>query len=291
MKPAPFDYARPESIAEVLAALAEANGDAKLVAGGQSLIPLMALRMASPSLLIDIARVPELKGIDISPDGTRIGALTRWREIERHKELGDAQPLLATAVKHVAHYQIRTRGTIGGSCAHADPASEIPAVALTCEATFEIASVRGTRIVSAEHFFVGTLTTALEPDELLIAVRFPQWPADRRYAFQEFARRSGDFALAGCVVFFDLEDDGRCRAPHIGVFGVDDRPRRLAEVEAALVGQHLTSDVIAAASNLAAHVIAPQDDLHAPADYRRALLGVLLERALTAAIVPQDLAA
>ena len=291
MKPAPFEYLRPETLADVLRALSETGDEAKIIAGGQSLVPLLALRMAAPRLLIDIARVPDLRGISITPEGTRIGALTRWREIERDADLRRAQPLLATAVKHVAHFQIRTRGTIGGSCVHADPAAEMPAVALTCEATFEIASSRGTRIVAAEDFFTGTLQSIVEPDELLVALHFPPWPTTRRFGFQEFARRSGDFALAGCVVFFDFDDNGLCRNPHLGVFGVDDRPRRIAVAEAALAGKAPTPDVIARAAEFAANAVEPQDDLHAPADYRRSLLRTLIERALTQAGAVRDLAA
>ena len=291
MKPAPFAYVRPETMAEALTSLHEAGGDAKLIAGGQSLVPLLALRMAAPRLLIDIARVPELRGISETAEGTRIGALTRWRDIEYDARLRRSQPILAAAVKHVAHYQIRTRGTIGGGCAHADPASEIPAVALICGATFEIASTRGTRILPAEDFFIGTLATALEADELLVALRLPPWPSTRRYAVQEFARRSGDFALAGCVVCFDLDGQGRCVDPRVGVFGVDDRPRRLPAVEQALAGQHPATALIATAADLAARAVQPQDDLHAPADYRRALLRVLVERAMTEASALPDVAA
>lgn len=280
MKAAPFDYIRPETIPDVLAALVGAAGEAKVIAGGQSLVPLLALRMAAPTLLVDISRVSDLRGVAITSSGTRIGALTRWREIERSPEIRAAQPLLATAVKHVAHYQIRTRGTIGGSCAHADPASEIPAVALACDATFEVASPRGPRRIPAEAFFTGTLATALEPDELLVAVHLPPWPAARRFAFQEFARRSGDFALAGCLAFFDLDADGRCQNPRVGAFGIDERPRRLVDVEAILAGRHLTPSLAAEAAAVAGRVVEPQSDLHAPADYRRALLQVLAERVL-----------
>ncbi len=287
MKPAPFDYVRPGTLPEALSILSQANGDAKPIAGGQSLVPLLALRMTAPRLLVDITRLPELKGIDVTPNGVRLGALVRWRDIESDPELRRQQPLLVEAVKHIAHYQIRTRGTVGGSCAHADPAAEMPAIAITCDAEFEVASLRGVRLISACDFFTGVLTTALEPDELLIALHLPKWPAARRHGFQEFARRSGDFAIAGCALFWDEDQDGRCIAPHVGVFGVGDAALRLQIVEDALSERRLTPDLIARAGELAERAVEPQDDLHAPAAYRRSLIRVLTERALSdAAIQP-----
>jgi aerobic carbon-monoxide dehydrogenase medium subunit len=283
MKPAPFEYARPETLAEALSLLAE--DDAKPIAGGQSLVPLLALRMTSPRLLVDISRLAELKGIDIGPYGIGLGALTRWCDVLSHPKLAAHHPLLVEAIGHVAHYQIRNRGTVGGSCSHADPSAEMPAVAVTCEAQFEIASRHGTRVVPAEEFFRGILTTALEPDELLTAIRLPHWPTGRRYAFQEFARRTGDFAIAGCISFWD-EDGGRCINPHVGVFGVADTPLRLPSVEAALADRPVTPGLIAEAADLAQQAVAPHGDLHAPAAYRSALMRVMVERALssTAAI-------
>jgi carbon-monoxide dehydrogenase medium subunit len=280
MKPAAFEYARPGTLTEALALLA--GDDVKPIAGGQSLVPLMALRMTSPKLLVDISRLAELKGIEIGPRGIRFGALTRWCDVLGHPQLATQHPLLVEAIGHVAHYQIRNRGTLGGSCSHADPSAEMPAIAVICEAQFEIASRRGVRHVPAEEFFVGVLTTSLEPDELLTAIRLPHWPAGRRYGFQEFARRTGDFAIAGCAVFWD-ERDGRCVDPHVGAFGVADTPLRLAAVEAALSDRPLTAGLIAKASDLARQTVLPQDDLHAPAAYRSALLGVLVERALCSA--------
>src|SRR5262249_25416068 len=159
-------------------------------------------------------------------DDIRLGALTRWRDVLTQSELSTHHPLLVEAIGHTAHYQIRNRGTVGGSCAHADPSAEMPAIAVTCEAEFEIASVRGRRVVPAADFFVSVLTPALEPDELLVSIRLPSWKPGRRHAFQEFARRRGDFAMAGCAVFWD-EEDGRCVKPHIGVFGVADVPLRV----------------------------------------------------------------
>jgi carbon-monoxide dehydrogenase medium subunit len=284
MKPAPFEYARPGTLAEALSLLAE--DDARPIAGGQSLVPLLALRMTSPRLLVDISRLAELKGIDIGPQGIRLGALTRWCDVLSHPQLVAHHPLLVEAIGHVAHYQIRNRGTVGGSCCHADPSAEMPAVAVTCEAQFEIASRRGTRVVPAAEFFQGILTTALEPDELLTAVLLPHWPAGRRYAFQEFARRTGDFAIAGCTLFWD-EDGGRCINPHVGVFGVADTPLRLPSVEAILADRPITPGLIAEATDLAEQAVVPHSDLHAPAAYRNALMRVMVERALSlAAAIP-----
>jgi carbon-monoxide dehydrogenase medium subunit len=280
MKPAPFEYARPGTLAEALSLLAE--DDARPIAGGQSLVPLLALRMTAPKLLVDISRLSELKGIDIKPEGIRLGALTRWCDVLNHPQLAAYHPLLVEAIGHVAHYQIRNRGTVGGSCSHADPSAEMPAVAVTCEAQFEIASMRGMRIVPAEEFFLGILTTTLEPDELLVAVRLPHWPAGRRYAFQEFARRTGDFAIAGCALFWD-EEDGRCISPHVGVFGVADTPLRLPTVEATLTDHPVTPGLIAKAADLAQESVVPHGDLHAPAAYRSALMRVMVERALSSA--------
>jgi carbon-monoxide dehydrogenase medium subunit len=280
MKPAPFEYARPGTLAEALSLLAE--DDAKPIAGGQSLVPLLALRMTSPRLLVDISRLAELKGIDIGPQGIRLGALTRWCDVLSHPQLAAHHPLLVEAIGHVAHYQIRNRGTVGGSCCHADPSAEMPAVAVTCEAQFEIASRRGTRVVPAQEFFQGILTTALEPDELLTAIRLPHWPAGRRHAFQEFARRTGDFAIAGCTLFWDQDGD-RCINPHVGVFGVADTPLRLRNVEAALTDRPITPDLIAEAADLAQQAVVPHSDLHAPAAYRSALMRVMVERALSSA--------
>jgi aerobic carbon-monoxide dehydrogenase medium subunit len=280
MKPAPFEYARPGTLAEALALLAE--DDAKPIAGGQSLVPLLALRMTSPKLLVDISRLAELKGIDIGPQGIRLGALTRWCDVLGHPQLAAHHPLLVEAIGHVAHYQIRNRGTVGGSCCHADPSAEMPAVAVTCEAQFEISSRRGLRVVPAEAFFRGILTTALEPDELLTAIQLPPWPAGRRHAFAEFVRRTGDFAIAGCTLFWDQDGD-RCINPHVGVFGVADTPLRLPSVEAALTDRPLTPGLIAEAADLAQQAVTPHGDLHAPAAYRSALMRVMVERALSSA--------
>jgi carbon-monoxide dehydrogenase medium subunit len=280
MKPARFDYARPETLADAVKLLAGAGGDAKVIAGGQSLMPMLAFRLAAPKLLVDIGRLQGLKQINISPDGIELGALVRWRDIEDNEMLARAHPLLAETVRHVAHYQIRNRGTVGGSIAHADPAAEMPGIALTCDATVRVMGSSGDRIIAAADFFTGPLMTALSSDEVIVSVRLPPWKLQRRWAFKEFARRKGDFALAGVALFYDTDAHGRALAPHIGAIGVSSTPVRLKACEAALEGRQVDAEAIARVASLAAEGLEVHDDIHAPADYRRALLQTLLERAL-----------
>ncbi|MBC7782176.1 MAG: xanthine dehydrogenase family protein subunit M [Proteobacteria bacterium] len=291
MKPPQFDYAAPSSLHEALTLLAATDGDAKPLAGGQSLMPVLAFRLASPRLLVDLRRIPDLDRIDIDANGVRLGAKVRWRDIERDARLKTALPLLAEAILHVAHYQIRNRGTVGGSLAHADPAAELPGIAVACDATIEIASVRGTRSVAADRFFEGALTTVLEPDELIVSITFPAWPSGRVGAFEELARRHGDFAMAGTAVWFDRAAvDGGARASntHIGVIGASDRPRRLPAAEAVLNGRVVDATSIAETAHAAAQAVDPADDLHASAAYRRNLVEVLVERALIRAATPEQ---
>src|SRR5207244_8406888 len=180
MKFAPFDYAAPTSVAEAVALLAQAGGKAKALAGGQSLLPTMAFRMATPTLLVDLRKIPGLDKIAIDDNGVRLGARVRWRDIEDDTRLKTAHPLLAAAIPHVAHYQIRNRGTVGGSCAHADPAAEMPGIAVTCDAEFSVIGKAGARTIKAATFFQGALTTALTPDEIISGIHLPVWPSGRR---------------------------------------------------------------------------------------------------------------
>lgn len=283
MKPPQFDYAAPATLHEALTLLAAPDGEARPLAGGQSLMPVLAFRLASPRLLVDLRRLPDLDRIDISATGVRLGAKVRWRAIELDTRLRTALPLLAEAIGHVAHYQIRNRGTVGGSLAHADPAAELPGIAVACDATIEIASLRGTRTVAAADFFEGALATVLEPDELITGISFPAWPATRASAFDELARRHGDFAMAGVAVWFDRDAAGHAANTHIGVIGASDRPRRLPAAEAVLDGRVIDATSIAATAQAAAQACDPADDLHASAAYRRNLVEVLVERALTRA--------
>jgi carbon-monoxide dehydrogenase medium subunit len=282
MKPASFDYVRAGSIEETVAMLAEYGDDAKVIAGGQSLMPMLAFRVAAPKLLVDIGSVDALRGVMINGSGISLGALTRWSDIERHPSLRQAHPLLVEAIGHVAHYQIRNRGTVGGSLAHADPAAEFPGICVACDATIEVVGKKGRRTIAAAKFFLDSLTTELRQDEIIVSVRLPPWKPGRRWAFEEFARRRGDFALAGVALLYDLEQS-RTVAPKIAVIGVASTPIRLVEAEQALAGRAVDFALIGEVVAAATAAIDPPDDIHAPADYRRALLGVLLERALTRA--------
>jgi carbon-monoxide dehydrogenase medium subunit len=283
MKLPAFEYACPATLSEAVALLASHGGDAKAIAGGQSLVPMLAFRVASPSLLVDLRKLPGLDQIKITEAGVSLGALVRWRDILDDARLRRAHPLLAAAIKHVAHYQIRNRGTVGGSVAHADPAAEMPGVVVTCEATIAVTGKSGARVIPADSFFLGALTTALAADEIITEIRFPAWPAGRRFGFEEFALRRGDFALAAAAVFYDQDAGGRAANAHVGVIGVGDRPVRLATVEAALDGARVDAAVIARAAAAASAAVDPQDDIHASAAYRRSLVGTMVERALLSA--------
>ena len=282
MKLPPFEYACPASLDEAVALLAAHNGEAKVLAGGQSLMPMMAFRVAQPSLLVDLRKLPGLKEIRIGADGVRLGALVRWRDILDDRRFAIAHPLLKEAISHVAHYQIRNRGTVGGSLAHADPASEMPGIAQACEAEIAVMGTAGARTIKARDFFQGALTTALTPDEIITEVHLPAWPAKRRWGFQEFARRRGDFAMAGVALYYD-EDGGKAGNAHIGVFGVGDRARRVVKAEALLNGMTVDEALCVAVGEAASAEVDPQEDIHASAPYRRALTGTLAERALRAA--------
>jgi len=280
MKSPAFDYARPTTLAEAVSLVAARAGEARVLAGGQSLVPMLAFRLAAPTLLVDLNRLIELRYIRIGDDGVRLGAMVRWRQIEDDVRLVGAHPLLQAAVRHVGHYQIRNRGTVGGSIAHADPAAELPGIALTCEAEIVAISAAGPRVIRAADFFLGPLTTALAPEEIIIELRLPPWPAQRRWGFEEFARRRGDFAMAAAALYYDVEPDGKAGNVHVGVMGVGDRPQRLGEVEAILNGSVIGPETIAAAERAAAVAVNPSDDIHARAAYRRALVGTMIERAL-----------
>jgi aerobic carbon-monoxide dehydrogenase medium subunit len=279
MKMPPFEYACPTTLSEAVALLASHDGDAKPLAGGQSLVPMLAFRVASPSLLVDLRKLSELRQIRITDDGVTLGAMVRWREILDDVRLRTAHPLLVMAVEHVAHYQIRNRGTVGGSIAHADPAAELPGIVTTCEAKIDVVGKAGTRVIAAADFFRGPLMTALEPDEIVTAIRFPVWPKGRRFGFQEFARRRGDFAMAAAALFYD-ENNGKVHNAHVGVVGVADRPLRLTAVEQVLDGAILDEATIAKAEAATSAAVDPSDDIHASGAYRKALVGVMVERAL-----------
>ncbi|HEX5586841.1 MAG TPA: xanthine dehydrogenase family protein subunit M [Acidimicrobiia bacterium] len=275
MKPAAFELHAPEAVDDVVALLAEHGDEVKVLAGGQSLVPMLALRLTRFEHLVDVNRVPALAGVEAHGGELRIGATTRHRAVEQSDEVARAVPLLARATANVGHFQIRNRGTLGGAVAHADPAAEQPAVAVALDAVMEIASRGSTREVPAGDFFQGTWTTALEPHELLTAVRFPVWSGRCGAAVEEVARRAGDFALVGAVCAIALGDGGVERAA-IALFGVGDTPVRASEAEAVLTQG---GDAAEAAAR-AVDTIDPIDDLHASAAYRTKVAGVVVRRAI-----------
>jgi aerobic carbon-monoxide dehydrogenase medium subunit len=288
LKPPPFDYDAPDTVEEVLDLLAENGDDAKVLAGGQSLIPLLALRLARPARLVDVGRVAALRQITTngaSKTGTlTLGAAVRQRTAERSPDVARHSPLLARTLPLVAHVPIRTRGTIGGSLAHADPAAELPAVALLLEAELVARSRdRGERVVSARDFFTGFFETTLEDDELLLEVRVPGWPGRTGCAFEELTRRHGDFALVAAGAVVGLADDGSVRDARLAFTGVAGTPVRAPSAEALLVGNQPTPDAIAAAVEAARADLHPGDDIHATAAYRRHVAGVLASRVLRTA--------
>jgi aerobic carbon-monoxide dehydrogenase medium subunit len=281
LKPAPFDYVAPRTLDEALAALAQGGPDAKLLAGGQSLIPLLNFRLARPSMLIDLNRVPNLAYVTPRDGGIAIGAMARQAAVERDASLAASQPLLVEAIGWVGHLAIRSRGTLGGSLAHADPAAELPAVALCLDAQLTMTSRRGARTVPAGHFFVGYLTTALEADEVLVETWFPPLRRGTGQAWLEFARRHGDFALAGVGVSLVVED-GVVGDARIALTGVGGTPVRAREAETLLVGRS-APERARAAGDAARSAIDPQADIHASREYRSHLAGVLTERAIRVA--------
>src|SRR5215471_3245057 len=282
MKLPAFDYACPATLAEAVALLASRD-EARVLAGGQSLVPMMAFRVASPSLLVDLRKLSDLRQITIDNSGVRLGAMVRWRDIEDDARLTAAHPLLKAAVSHVAHYQIRNRGTVGGSVAHADPAAEMPGIAVTCDAEIAVTGAAGLRVIRADDFFIAPLTTALAADEIITEIRLPAWPAQRRWGFREFSRRRGDFALAAAAVFFDVDEAGKAHSTRIGAIGLGDRPIRLTAAEAEVDGKVVDVSVSERAGAAASATVNPQSDIHASAAYRRSLIGTMVERALQGA--------
>lgn len=279
MKPAPFDYVRATSVDEAVAALAAANGEAKLLAGGQSLVPMLNFRLIDAPVFVDINGIDGLSGIEeTAGGGLRIGALTRHYALETSVAVRERFPVLHEAMKHVAHLAIRNRGTIGGSLAHADPAAELPAMSVLLDATIATASPSGGRRIAAREFFVAPLTTVLEPDEMVIAVDLPGLPDGAGWGFEEFAQRRGDFAVAGAAAIVVRDGDNVTEA-RVALMGVHDVPLRAPAAEQALI-----ADGVDAAAAAAQREAEPTNDLHGSADYRRHLVGVLTRRALDAAI-------
>ncbi len=280
MKPPAFDYHRPESAEEAAQLLAELGDGAKVLAGGQSLVPMLALRLAYLDDLVDIGRIPELQGIERRNGSVWIGAATTEAHIERDAEVARSVPLLARATPYIGHFQIRNRGTVGGSIAHADPAAEYPAVALALDAEIETLSVRGSRTIAARDFFDGMFTTALASDELLTGIRFPAWTGRCGFGVREFARRHGDFAIAGAVVGIELDEDDRVRRCAIGLIGLGGTPMRATTAEADLTGGPIDE---VAPDDVGAQAMAGLDDvpadLHGSSWYRTRVGAAMVARA------------
>jgi CO/xanthine dehydrogenase FAD-binding subunit len=278
-----FDYAAPATLREALDLLA-ANPGAKALAGGQSLIPTMAFRLAAPPMLVDLANLRELEKITIDANGAHLGARVRWRDIEDHAALAKAQPLLADAISHVAHYQVRNRGTIGGSLAHADPCAELPLAAQVLDARMVLRASKGKRTLDAASFFTGAMSTAIRADECLEEIEWPVWREPRTgSAFTELCIRHGDFAVVAAAAQVALDEAGRCVRAAFGLAAVGQTPLAFPKLAAGLVGNSLTEDLLRAAANDAADACEPGSDLHASAEYRRHLAAVLAARALHAA--------
>lgn len=282
MKPPPFRYVRATSLGHALGTLAAHAGSAKVLAGGQSLMPMLNFRLLEPDVLVDINGIPDLKGIVEIAAHVRIGALTRHREVETSPLIARHFPVLAAAIRHVAHMTIRNRGTFAGSLAHADPAAELPMMAMLLDARIRIIGPSGARVIASKDFFVAALTTALQDDEIITAIELPLLPQPAGWAFEEVARRAGDYALAAAGVTL-AEDRGRMRDVRIALAGVDQIPIRAKEAEVGLNGQLLTNETIAQTAKTAATRCDPPGDLHASADYRRHLVEVLVRRCLTTA--------
>ena len=280
MRPAPFDYVAPRTVEEALDLLARHGDEAKLLAGGQSLVPMMNMRLVRPAVLVDLNRVASLGALREDASGLRLGALVRQHALERDGRVARAAPLLAEAAPVIGHLQTRARGTVGGSLVHADPAAELPACMIALDAVFHLRSARATRTCRADDFFRGLLTTALEPDELLAEIELPAPAAPRTgHGFAEVARRHGDFALVGACAVLALDAGGVCRAARLVIFGAGDRPH-LARAGAALIGERPAAARLAEVGRAGAGEIDARDDLHATAAYRRHVAAGLAARAL-----------
>jgi len=280
MKSAAFDYRDPHTLAEALAILSQYGEDAKVLAGGQSLVPMMNFRLARPAVIVDINRIPELAYILNTEEEICIGAMTRQAEVETDDRLKRNYPHLPDAIRYIAHPAIRNRGTIGGSLAHADPAAELAAVALCGEAEIKIRSQEQQRWVSSREFFQGPYATSLEPMEILEEIKFPRLSAAAETVFLELSRREGDFAMAAVAAVLELDGDGNCHQVRIALCGAGAVPYRAVGTEKILIGERLTSKVLTEAVSAVTEGLEPYNDVHASSEYREHLARVLTHRAL-----------
>jgi len=282
MKPAAFDYIAPNSLEAAVEAIAAANGDGKVLAGGQSLMPLLNFRMTRPTVVVDLMHIPGMSFIELRGNAVAIGAMTRHADLEFSDLVAAKLPVMAAAMRHVAHLAIRNKGTIGGSLSHADPAAELPMLAVFYGATIKVQGSNGRREIAAEDFFVSALTNCLDPDEIVFEIDFPVLASHAGWAFEEVARRFGDFALACIAVSFEVLDD-RIADARVAVMGVADTPRRLREAEQALKGARRAPEAAAGFAEIVRSCLSPPSDIHVSAEYRKNLIGALAERAFTTA--------
>ena len=279
MKPAKFDYFAPTSLNEALELLGQHGADAKVLAGGQSLMPMMNLRLVRPAVVIDINRVAGLSGISASDGSVTVGALTRQRDLQGSDVIRDVFPMMSAAISHIGHFQIRNRGTIGGSLAHADPAAELPALCTALDAEFVVADSEETKTIAAADFAIAPLITSLAPEQLLTEIRLPTLGDGWRWGFREVSRREGDFALVGAVAMLRMDGDV-CREARITMFAVGDAPARMSAAEAALVGRVVDDAARREAAALVSEAVTPGSDIHASAEYRKEVSAVMARRAL-----------
>ena len=285
MKPPKFDYRDPATLQEALGLLQQYGDEAKVLAGGQSLMPLMNMRLVRPAVILDINRLSELAYISPTAEGgLAIGGLTRQRTVEQSSLVRERNPLLAAAVPYIGHSQIRNRGTIGGSLAHADPAAELCAVSLALEAEVVLTSNGTQRVVRAADLFVSYYATEMEPTELLTEIRIPAWPTGWGWGFEEVSRRSGDFALVGAATLIQLDGEQLCRGIRITLFGIGGTPMRMQTAETALLGRRVDDAALQEIGGMVSQELDPDSDVHASAEYRREVGGVLVRRSLGAAL-------
>ncbi len=289
MKPAPFDYVAPATIDEACAVLAEAHGGAAVLAGGQTLMPLLNLRMSQPFILVDIGKIAELKGISRANGGTHVGPMTRQCDAIESKILAQDLPVLVQAIRHVGHHQTRNRGTVGGSITLGEPAAELPATAVALKATIEVRSIRGTRQIPAAEFYIGPYMNVLEEDELVTGIRFPEWSSGHITVFHELAQRPGDFALVGIVGALAV-DSGRVARAGLAWFGMGPTPMRATAAEQMLLGQPLHEIDPQAVAESAIADTAPFDDQQASAEYRRTVGMRIFARTLREALRTREVA-
>ncbi len=280
MKPAKFDYFAPGTRDEALELLAQHGPDAKVLAGGQSLMPMMNLRLVRPAVVVDINRTEGLSGISAANGTITIGALTRQRDLERSDAIRNAFPMMTAAISHIGHFQIRNRGTIGGSLAHADPAAELPAICAALDAELVLADSSGTQTMAASEFAIAPLITSLAPEQLLTEIRLPTLGDRWSWGFREVSRREGDFALVGSVAMLRTDGDGVCQEARITMFAVGDGPARMPAAEQSLVGRVVDDAARREAAALVSEAVTPGSDIHASAEYRTEVSAVMARRAL-----------